>query len=270
MPRYVERALKEADILFVESLPGQVPAEEVRAFEFHMDERPSVRQMISEWDSARRDAFLEAFVEFPAYSSVQQAEELLEMRPWMASSYTSALMHTLAGLEPVWSASVEAWLLEYAEDHGLEIQALENPLRIWEAQDAMSQERPLLELEELVLTRPDRELVASGIQTIIGSSFEDWEKGQFTFDPYFFPRELGVPDDGWGFQDNEELGILMFEWREDIWIKTLDVLLTEDLQQKNAVDTLFVAVGLGHLHTEKEPFVEDLQQEGWVLMRQWP
>jgi hypothetical protein len=222
--------------------------------------------MINDWDSARREIFLEALVEFPAYSSVEQTEVVLELRPWVAQSYTAALMNNLGETPSSGPTSVEAWLFEYAEDHGLPIQALENPLRTWKAQDAMSQERSLLELEELILIRPDAEVVARASRMLLESGYEDWAEGRAVTDPFLFAREIGAPADGWGYQLNEDLGTLMYEWREDIWIETLD----EILQQRTDVDTLFVSAGFAHLHTEEKPFPQDLQDERWELIHQWP
>lgn len=270
LPSYVERALTGATVLVLESLPlSEGEQLEYRSVLVGGEGRPSVRDMIAEWDDARRETFLTALADFPA-NTPSQAASALDYRPYAAQMLVSSLLDQVADIDPA-SSGVEALLLELAQEQRQDVRGLENLVSVMRGFDAIPQERYLLELEDLLLLRPNEQVASDARRRQLEIYLQRWASGEYVSrsDADILPRELGAPPGSLGYERNDLHDAFMLDGREERWLDTLNELRMEMLSQRDHV-TLFVAVGMQHLNPAEGAFVEDLQGDGWELVHEWP
>ncbi|MFP4510996.1 MAG: TraB/GumN family protein [Spirochaetaceae bacterium] len=189
---------------------------------------------------------MSSFLAFPGQHT-EEAEAALDLRPFAAQMHIAFLFDRMASIDP--SVSVESWLMDRAEEKQIPVHTLERPVDVFEPFDSISQERYLLELEELVSLRPTRSEAANARRVQFTDLFGRWSIGDTTDPGPLLAQELCASPDSLAFEPNELQRSIIFDRRESRWIETLDSEIS-DYERSNGSPTLFVAVGLGHIDPE--------------------
>lgn len=263
-------ALNDSDVLFLESDPADMPHQsefdELR-WSDSSEERRSVAHYFEDLpvaDENIEQIWAEIFGVLQADSD-ERRDEIREMRPhalWRLLSDTLSLP-----VRSPWDRGIDNQLRRFAIEQMIPTAGLESWTLPLELRDEIDQEPFVLSMACTILAGVDRERAIEAHEESLNEIYVWWRRGIATL----LDEELALPDleefegeipeeveeicadpDTEAAQEHSDAIMLT---REQKWVEVID-----DYVRENDDNTIFVAVGLGHLHEDFDGRMPELMK----------
>ena len=264
-------ALEDSDVLFLESDPADMPHQsrfdELR-WSDSSEERRSVAHYFEDLPVADEDAdeiWAEIFGVLQA-DSAERRDEIREMRPhalWRLLSDTVSLP-----VQSPWDRGIDNQLRRFAIEQMIPTAGLESWTLPLELRDGVDQEPFVLSMACTILAGVDRERAVEALEESLNEIYTMWRRGIGTL----LDEELALPDpeefEGEFPEEVEEIcadpdteaakerSDAIMLTREQKWVGVID-----DYVRENNDETIFIAVGLGHLHEDFDGKLPELLKD---------